>query len=309
MNKTLLPRLFAAGMTMLALALPASACLNEATRNHRGEHVEPMGYSGPALKYYLRKGSSRLELDDWTRQATQDVRKSPSFDNLITLSAVLIRNGKLQEAVTLLQFLERKYPGNYQTASNMGTAYELLRNNEEALKWISEGLKRNPDDHYGTEWLHVQILKSKLKQLPASTYGRSILNLDFGDEAMPRRPAKLPVGNDGKQLSLYGVGKALRYQMLERIEFVDSPNPLVAGLLLDWANMELLAGTVESADVLYDAALRYGSLERRIITLRKAEVAKAYKMPAPNTRINPVQCELCAPSANDQATPLQPNSR
>lgn len=218
----------------------------------------------------------------------------------INLSAVLIRNGRFDDAVNLLQFLERKYPGRFQTASNIGTAFELLGKNEDALKWITEGLKRNPDDHRGTEWLHVQILKAKLGQLPKPAKGRSILNLDFGDEAMPRRPAPLPPGNDGKPTNLYGVGDAVRYQLLERIEFVDAPDPMVASLLLDWANLELLAGAVESADVLYDAALRFGSSDKRIIGIRKAEVAKILAHAKTRPPRAPVPCELCMPSEPDR---------
>lgn len=195
----------------------------------------------------------------------------------------------------LLQFLERKYPGRYESAANIGTAYELMGRNEDALKWISEGLKRNPADHYGTEWLHVHILKAKLGRVPKPGPGRSILNLDFGTELVPQRPARLPVGNSGESLSLIELGLGLRYQLLERIGFVAAPDPIVAGLLLDWANLELLAGAVESADVLYDAASRYGSNERQIIALRKAHVAKILSQS--RARPTPVNglCELCQP--------------
>ncbi len=228
---------------------------------------------------------------DWSRHAIGNARNNPSFETLNDLAVVLIRHGKLAEAVKLLQFLERKYPGNYETASNVGTAYELMGRNEEALKWIREGMKRNPKDHFGTEWLHVHILRAKLGQVPASAPGRSILNLDFGNEAMPRRPALLQVGNTGKPLALFSVAQAVRYQLLERIAFVAAPEPMVAGLLLDWANLELLAGSVESADVLYDAAIRYGSTERQIVALRKTLVANIMKKP--KRRLIRGQCELC----------------
>lgn len=281
---------------MLAAALPVSACINDFGTNRHGRFVMPVGYAGERLKPYLVTPPDKSGLVEWSADVVANVRKAPNFFNLINLSAVLIRLGKLPEAVKLLQFVEQKYPGRYETASNMGTAYELMGRNEEALKWISEGVKRNPDDHYGTEWLHAEILKAKLGQLQAPAPGRSILNLDFGNDAMPKRPASLPLRKDGKPHSLFDVGIALRYQLIERIKFVDAPDPMVAGMLLDWANLELLAGSVESADVLYDTALRYGSKELPTIKRRKAQVAQILK--EAKTKSRPTtkdgECELCA---------------
>jgi len=47
---------------------------------------------------------------------------------------------------------------------DLGTAYELAGKNEPALRWIREGLRRNPNSHKGTEWLHVKILEAKIEQ-------------------------------------------------------------------------------------------------------------------------------------------------
>jgi len=280
---------------MLAASLPASACINESGTNKYGHFIMPVSYAGTELKPYLVTPRDKSELVEWSGYVVADVRKKQNLFTLIDLSAVLIRFGKLPEAVKLLQFMEQKYPGDYKVASNIGTAYELMGQNEEALKWILEGMKRNPDDHFGTEWLHAEILRAKLGQLKVPAPGRSILNLDFGNEAMPKRPAALPSGNKGKQASLFDVGIALRYQLVERIKFVAAPDPMVAGMLLDWANLELLAGSVESADVLYDAAIRYGSKEVPTIKLRKVQVARILK--EAETKSRPAtkdgECELC----------------
>lgn len=280
-------------IALLAVSLPTQACINETGTNHRGELIKPMSYSGQRLKPFLVTSTMTKAMIDRSEQVVQAAREQPSFHNLNNLAAVLIRLGRLPEAVKLLQFLETKHPGHYETAANVGTAYELLGRNEDALKWILEGMKRNKDDHYGTEWLHAHILKAKLGQIPKPAPGRSILNLDFGNDAMPRRPTRFPVGNAGEVLSLFEVAQGVRYQLFERIDFVGAPDPIVAGLLLDWANLELLAGTVESADVLYDAALRYGSSEGRTIAIRKTQVARilaqAKAKPAPVHG----QCELC----------------
>lgn len=281
--------------TILSASLQAHACLNEVGTNNRGEYITPVSYTGEHLKPQLVTPASNAALIPWAKDAAAKARQSPSFANLIDLSVVLVRFGKLPEAVKLLQFVEKQYPGEYQTASNIGTAYELMGRNEDALKWISEGLKRNPNDHFATEWLHVHILKAKLGQLPRPANDRSILNLDFGNGAIPQRPAPLPKGNKGTPLSLYETVNALRYQLTERIQFVDAPDKMVGALLLDWANLELLAGSVESADVLYEAAIRYGIKEDKIIASRRKEVARILSLPKKNSPTSPGQCELCNP--------------
>jgi tetratricopeptide (TPR) repeat protein len=279
----------------LIVSLPALACINETGTNHRGERIAPMNHAGKNLKPYLLGPTTPAALATWAGRVVEIARTKPSFDSLNNLAAAQIRLGKLDEALSLLQSQERKYPGRYETASNMGTAYELKGRNEDALKWIREGMKRNPDDHYGTEWLHVHILNAKLRRIAKPEAGRSILNLDFGNNELPRRPTRFPTGNAGKQLSLVSVAHALRYQLIERIEFVAAPDSTVAGLLLDWSNLELLAGSVESADVLYDAAIRYGSKEGRIIALRKTQVASILAAARTKPALAQGRCELCEP--------------
>lgn len=288
-------------LAALAVAVPAHACINGRATNQQGESVHPMNGSGYHLLSHLSTPTSKEHLIAPTRAIVAAVQKDPSFDNLNDLAAILIRHGRLPQAVRLLEFQERRYPGRYQTASNLGTAYELMGRNDEALTWISKGLKRNPGDHFGTEWLHVRILQAKLGPGVPSAPGRSILDLDFGNDAMPRRPAHLPVDKSGKPMSLLVVAQALRYQLFERISLVPAPDPLVAGLLLDWANLELMAGVVESADVLYDAALRYGSTERQTIALRKTQVEKSLARRWNATKPKEGSCELCAPAPQSAA--------
>jgi hypothetical protein len=95
------------------------------------------------------------------------------------------------------------------------------------------------------------------------------------------------------------MGSALRYQLTERIWFVPAPDKMVAGMLLDWANLELLAGSVESADVLYDAAIRYGIKEDRTISLRRKKVANILSRARKNPNPQKGDCELCHPPGSE----------
>ncbi len=66
------------------------------------------------------------------------------FTNRNDYAVALVYLGRYDEAISLLQRLEKETPGHYATAANLGTAYELSGNNELALKWIKEGIRRNP---------------------------------------------------------------------------------------------------------------------------------------------------------------------
>ncbi len=86
--------------------------------------------------------------------------EDPAFDD--ARAEVLMRLSRAQEAVKFLEASEKKRPGRYQTAANLGTAYELTGNLVQARRWIKEGIARDPSSHEGTEWLHLRILDARL---------------------------------------------------------------------------------------------------------------------------------------------------
>ena len=138
--------------------------------------------------------------------------------------------GEASKAVEMFLEIEQKYPGQYSTASNLGTAYELSGNNPKALEWINEGIKRNKRSHYGTEWLHSKILEAKI-------------NLEKDPEYFKREWSILPStrtmigawdnGSQGKNLDAIEI--ALIYQLKERLVFVKPKDPVVADLLFTYS--------------------------------------------------------------------------
>lgn len=182
-----------------------------------------------------------------------DLRGSTNFNDRSDYSVALLYLGRNKEAVELLKKLEREQPGQYFIAANLGTAYELSGNNEEALRWIKEGIHRNPDSHKGTEWLHARILEAKIAQEKDTDYfkGHSVLGFqaeNIGD----------PITIDGQKFSPKEVADAIQYQLQERMQFVKPPDPVVASLLFDYAAIEAATKTLESAEGLLQMAVQYG---------------------------------------------------
>lgn len=255
----------------LLVAAPAGACENQTGHNRFGETVD-MGTRPVDVGYaftYKPLGRERVE---WARKVTADARADPSYGNLNELAVVLMRFGRLAEAIRLLQSLDVRFPGQYPTATNLGTAFELAGENAKALHWIREGIRRNPSSHEGSEWIHARILEAKVAGTVVG--GDSLLGLDYGRAPMVAVPPELPAGNDGKQVTARELSWHLYWQLHERAQYVPPRDPVVASLLFDWASNELAEGTLETADAAYRLALKYGHPNVALINLRRFEIKR-----------------------------------
>lgn len=178
-----------------------------------------------------------------------------TFPKRIDYTVALIRLGRAADAIVELEAIEQAFPGQYATAANLGTAYELVGKPADALTWITRGIERNPTSHKGTEWLHVAILKAKLKlnANPAWLTQHSVL-----DEADARPASEVLL--------------AIEYQLNERLVFVQPEDAVVCDLFyqaaqrLDPGQPDLAARRLEYLQ----ASLRFGAW-------RKSEVEQALK--------------------------------
>lgn len=193
-----------------------------------------------------------------------DLRNSTNFNDQSDYSVALMYLGHDKEAVELLKKLEAEKPGQYFIAANLGTAYELSGNNDEALKWIKEGIRRNPDSHMGTEWLHAKILEAKIACEKDPNYLK--LHPIFGLQA---ETIGRQINVDGRSFSTKEVAAAIQYQLQERLQFVKPPDPIVASLLFDYAAIEAATATLESAEQLLQMAVEFGYPSEQVQPLIK----------------------------------------
>lgn len=162
---------------------------------------------------------------------------------------VLIFQGKYKEAKEIYLKIEKTDSGRYATASNLGTVYELLGQNEMALQWIKEALKRDSTSHHNSEWIHVKILEAKIGGIKFIN-SQFLLNTDFGTDINP----KTLLSKD----SLSKLRAQLYYQLNERMTFIKSNDKIVASLLFDLANINYLLGNPIDAKTIYKKAKNYG---------------------------------------------------
>ncbi|RYY88169.1 MAG: tetratricopeptide repeat protein [Chitinophagaceae bacterium] len=253
----------------LACSLAAGACINGETRElkdgtllfaDRGEETRvPHGHEFVDINF----GRTMASLEaGWRRTGNAEYRSD--------MGVLLILQKKYNEARDLYLELERKKPGRYSTASNLGTVYELLGKNDSALYWIQRAVAINPRSHEGSEWIHVNILKAKVAGIADPT-AQALLDTDFGPGPKPH--------STRNRSQLWELDKALFYQLNERMSFIKPVDPVIARLLFELGNIRWLESDLYSVEALYAEARRYGFndplLQERLTRLKAEQRAKA----------------------------------
>ena len=185
------------------------------------------------------------------------LKTSKDYKLLSDYAVLLLKAGKTEIAVDILEQLSLKHPNEYQIAANLGTAYELAGNNEKALEFIKRGIELNPDAHGGSEWVHVKLLETKLQLEKDASYleNRTVLNLSEEQQ------------KDAK------VRDQLMIQIRERFPFCKGPDdPIMASLLIDLGDCYANTASIEFAKASYEIAQHYYGASSEIIDPKIAEV-------------------------------------
>ncbi|HMS42038.1 MAG TPA: tetratricopeptide repeat protein [Pyrinomonadaceae bacterium] len=240
------------------LYIQADACLWTAGQPQVGKSFKIDGLNADD---FMKKFVTHEDREYWEKLKTEIEKQQtgyPFMEVRNNLAVALIHLGNIGEAIKILEELEKKKPGEYFTATNLGTAYELNGENENALIWIKEGIKRNKNSHFGTEWLHVKILEAKLAIEKDSDWlkNNSVLGADFSDLSAEKISV---TAQDGQKKSLTEIEEALVYQLHERLEFVKPPEPIVADLLSDLSKTFSVTRTPEHAKAVKDLAVQYSA--------------------------------------------------
>ncbi|RYD39668.1 MAG: hypothetical protein EOP85_15560 [Verrucomicrobiaceae bacterium] len=242
------------------LLLPASACIWVEGSNLAGEHrrIEGTHPDQRLTEALLTDPEEKLDL-------LADSPPPPESDTASLKEREGVKellSGNYDRAIGLLQQIEADHPGRYSTAANLGTAYELQDDLESALKWIQEGVRRNPDSHHGSEWLHVEILKARieLRNNPSYLHDRRLIPLPetFTDST--------PISVGGHTHTAQAIGEAIFYQLQERLVFVKDPDPVIADLMFTFGRIEGRVNVIESGKRLLQMTRRFGFPRPALIT-------------------------------------------
>lgn len=229
--------------------ITAIGCMNEyrALLNGRIEELPEQN----AVPYGRFNSGNRDNLVEQLHQADSIYRATGKVEDYSDYGTMLVYAGQYQKAKAVFQAIERRVPGRYATAANLGTTYELLGRNDSAYYWIDKALKINPKSHRGSEWIHLKILEAKMKARGDAQYflTHKVLSLDFGQVEAPENK---------NNLDLHVLRDQLYDQLHERMSFVKPEDPIVGLLLFDLGNVTAITMDVKSALEVYEVAKEYG---------------------------------------------------
>ena len=243
----------------IVAGVSAPACINEyeGTGVHR-DHPPPN-----SSVFELEDGASRLKnlrASCAERSNVPIPSQGATFAHLNDRAACLIYDGKFQDAIALLVRAESLSSREYIIAANLGTAYELDGNLPLAIKWIEEGIARNPQAHGGTEWLHLDILKAKAAITADANW------LQTHTVLASKSPRASGANGMKTESEIYrdGAVSALYYQLRERLQFVQPPDPVVADLLIDYGILSARFATLGEGKYIFNLAKRFGAPADRV---------------------------------------------
>ncbi|MEO7989586.1 MAG: hypothetical protein ABI663_08605 [Chryseolinea sp.] len=240
-------------------------CLNGETKilkNGTLFYVDREGKVPYGHEFFTPEDEFRNEL----RALDSLYKVTKDLDYLSDKGLLLILLKQFNKAINLYLDIEKIQPNRYSTASNIGTAYELDGQNENALKWINKAIEIDSTSHNNSEWIHSKILDAKIKgeQYFTSNY---ILSINFGNE---ETPVSILTEEELTKFS-----DALYFQLNERVSFIKPQEKIIAQLLFELGNIEFLLGHYDNAIGNYVLAKKYGFeghlIESRIMQGKKSK--------------------------------------
>lgn len=229
--------------------------------------------------FELGRGLSKEEIKAKLAENLKKPYKTVAQQN--DYAVILIYDGQYKKAIQLLTQLEKQHPNLAKTAANLGTAYELDGQIEKAKYWILQGLKRDPNIHHGSEWIHIKILDAELaiQKQPDWLKNHDVLGLDFGKKAAPIAHIE-KISFNQKKYDLDQVLEHSKIQMDQRLKFVNK-DPISAQIVFNMANIEVVqySNEQDTPIFLYDMAGDLNYQNPKLIHERKdyLQYSKWYK--------------------------------
>jgi tetratricopeptide (TPR) repeat protein len=176
-------------------------------------------------------------------------KATKNLEYLSDKGILLIYDKQYKEAIELYLTIEKIKPNKYSTASNLGTTYELIGDNINALKWIKKAVEIDSSSHDRSEWIHINILKAKIK---GNNFINSsfLINSEFGNDTLPK--------SNLSESELIMLHLALGYQLGERMTFIVPKDKIVAELLFELGNIMMLRKSYSFAIQNYEHAKEDG---------------------------------------------------
>jgi tetratricopeptide (TPR) repeat protein len=252
--------------------LPLSACLDidfdaglSASPEANSQTVRPgEAYFGKGKSYYTE------QLAHWKAAWEEDGKWRDQVRYAVCLA--LLR--EYDEALTHLNTVEAEYPGKYIVALNLATVYEQKKEYKLALQWMEKAIAIDPEGHFGSEWIHLNILKVEAAGRQQRCTAQQLIEQDFGTDSMPASTLDDP--------DLGELASHIFYQLNQRVWLQTKPDPCAAHLAFALGNINFLRRfpTVSLLD--YELAQEKGLQDPLLEIRMTAVMGGTYKAPPPS---------------------------
>lgn len=199
------------------------------------------------LKQQITDYDSKYSRTDSATYPLKSLGKDKALSNK---ALALMKLGKVSQAKNILVDLVLRNPKEYSMVANLGTAYELSGELDSALKYISKGLTINSKSHYGSEWIHVELLKAKIKR-KRSRY-HIIKNSILSDEILESKR-----DTSRRRWRRSRVLGHIYRQVRTRAPFTPAPNEVIWNLLITAGEFAQKHDTYENALLAFAYSRKY----------------------------------------------------
>ncbi|MFN4257975.1 MAG: DUF3299 domain-containing protein [Gemmataceae bacterium] len=123
----------------------------------RSAGIKPVvGNPASPLRVRYEEEAAKLEKLSKTRALTAD--------EAADLGALHVRLGNLENAIEVLRQAQRDFPSHFRIVANLGTAWQLQGDLNQARVCLDEAVRLAPDKHKPYEEYHLKLVQQRLKK-------------------------------------------------------------------------------------------------------------------------------------------------
>jgi hypothetical protein len=198
--------------------------------------ISPNGPASPLRQDYLDT-VARLE-------KTAKDRKL-SADELADLGALHVRLGQIDRAIVLLRAAQREHPSHFRINANLGTAWQLRGDLDQAALCLEQSVQLVPGKHQKAEEYHLKLVRLRIKQPKDSQVLDDLFDVRYLDDQGKYSPGKLSAADVKK---LPGNAAAIVQQLALWL-------PADGQLLWQLAELANAHGDVKTAAAMFDGCV------------------------------------------------------
>jgi hypothetical protein len=192
---------------------------------------------------------ARLRYQDATAQLEKAAgMRKLTADELADLGALHVRLGEVAKAVEVLRTAQREYPNHFRIAANLGTAWQLHGDLEQAATALQQAIRLAPGKWQKAEEYQLKLIRFRQRQPKDSQDLDDLFRIHYGGESGEYEAGKLAAA-ERKKLPTEAV--AISQQLALWL-------PADPRLLWQLAELANAHGDVRTAAAIMDGCVEFG---------------------------------------------------